>query len=472
MTGVVWSSLSSRIRCRVLAKVTGNLVMCGLLVTVASLPADAVTRANVAVPVEESAATADPVPPGALVDVDDPAVTGSARVKRAADVLTAAKVTLRQAQAVTAAARMAAADAATAATRARRSARDALADHEAAVVRLESAALGVYVRAGTVGMSSVVSATSPSDAARAVVYGNATAGSVATLTARAASAAQRARELQVRAAHHQVRADTGVARAERTERAATVALEAAQSALADTVSSVRAEVGRARAAASRVLGTAGDTAAALLGAGAQPAPVGPIADIPPRTAAAYVRAAEVVSTEDPACGISWSLIAGIGAVETKHGTFLGRHVDSEGRVTPAVFGPPLDGGRFKFVADTDRGALDGEPRFDRAVGPMQFLPGTWRSFGRDVDGDGAANPQDIDDAAAATGRYLCASRRGSPLTTPEGIYAAVLAYNRSSAYVRDVVGRAVAYEASARALQQSAPANGPVTSPDLAPSTP
>jgi len=42
------------------------------------------------------------------------------------------------------------------------------------------------------------------------------------------------------------------------------------------------------------------------------------------------------------------------------------------------------------VVDSDGGALDGDARYDRATGPMQFLPGTWRSIGADGNGDGVA----------------------------------------------------------------------------------
>jgi membrane-bound lytic murein transglycosylase B len=63
------------------------------------------------------------------------------------------------------------------------------------------------------------------------------------------------------------------------------------------------------------------------------------------------------------------------------------------------------------------------------MGPMQFIPGTWRLFGVDGDGDGVADPQDVEDASAATAAYLCyggrdlshpptSARRSSPTTIP------------------------------------------------------
>ena len=57
--------------------------------------------------------------------------------------------------------------------------------------------------------------------------------------------------------------------------------------------------------------------------------------------------------------------------------------------------------------DTDAGQYDNDTRFDRAVGPMQFIPSTWSVVGVDGDSDGTRNPQDIDDAALATAVYLC-----------------------------------------------------------------
>lgn len=55
--------------------------------------------------------------------------------------------------------------------------------------------------------------------------------------------------------------------------------------------------------------------------------------------------------------------------------------------------------------DTDRGSLDRDPTYDRAVGPMQFIPGTWRRVGVDANGDGVKDPQDIGDAATAAAVY-------------------------------------------------------------------
>ena len=103
------------------------------------------------------------------------------------------------------------------------------------------------------------------------------------------------------------------------------------------------------------------------------------------------------------CNLPVSLLAAIGQVES--GSLVGRPIDAEHRTS--VLGPLLDGNGFAAIPDTDRGRWDGDTTWDRAVGPMQFIPSTWSGFGVDGDGDGEANPQDVEDAAAGTAAYLC-----------------------------------------------------------------
>ncbi len=83
----------------------------------------------------------------------------------------------------------------------------------------------------------------------------------------------------------------------------------------------------------------------------------------------------------------------------------------------------------------------------RALGPLQFIPSTWRQWAADGDGDGRADPQDLDDAALAAAHYLCAS--GGDLSTGAGWSAAIYSYNHSAAYVRSVYAAAQAYAARA-----------------------
>lgn len=158
---------------------------------------------------------------------------------------------------------------------------------------------------------------------------------------------------------------------------------------------------------------------------------------------AYWRAQQVMSLVDPDCRVSWWALAGIGRTESRHGTYLGSEVAPGGRVEPPILGPPLDGSNgFRVVPDSDGGALDGDAANDRAVGPMQFLPGTWRTVGRDGTGDGKPDPDNVYDAALGAATYLC---RSGDLSAESTLRSAYLTYNRSLAYVETVLGYATAY---------------------------
>ena len=136
----------------------------------------------------------------------------------------------------------------------------------------------------------------------------------------------------------------------------------------------------------------------------------------------------------PSCHLPQWLVAAIGKVESDHGRYGGNTVGSDGVSSPGIFGIALDGSHgTASISDTDDGRLDGDRLYDRAVGPMQFIPGTWAAVGTDGDGDGVANPQDIDDAALASGIYLCSG--GDDLSTKAGAQAAVFRYNHSDEYV-------------------------------------
>jgi Transglycosylase SLT domain len=98
-------------------------------------------------------------------------------------------------------------------------------------------------------------------------------------------------------------------------------------------------------------------------------------------------------------GLPWTVLAGIGTVETGNGR------------------------------DVHRSTAGAE-------GPMQFLPSTWARYGYDADGDGKANINDPVDAVFSAARYLCAAgagRGGQSLDT------AIYAYNHAWWYVREVV---------------------------------
>lgn len=142
-------------------------------------------------------------------------------------------------------------------------------------------------------------------------------------------------------------------------------------------------------------------------------------------------------------------MAAVGSVETAHGTYGGGSLTAAGQVSRPVMGPVLDGAGFAAIADTDGGALDGDTRWDRAVGPMQFIPSTWQLVGRDGNGDGTADPFNIDDAALSAASYLCS--HGRDLTTADGWTDAIYAYNQSDAYIRQVREQATAYAAKTSA---------------------
>lgn len=165
---------------------------------------------------------------------------------------------------------------------------------------------------------------------------------------------------------------------------------------------------------------------------------------------AYGYAAAVLARSRPDCGIGWTTVAGIASVESRHGTHRGASVGDDGKVSPPIRGIALDGSPgVALIKDSDGGRLDGDAEYDRAVGPLQFIPETWQRWGADANGDGIADPDNIDDAALTTARYLCAS--GGDLTGPEGWQRALLTYNQSNAYMHKVRDRAAAYSVGRRA---------------------
>jgi hypothetical protein len=148
--------------------------------------------------------------------------------------------------------------------------------------------------------------------------------------------------------------------------------------------------------------------------------------------AAYTLAVAVSPTE---CHLTTPLLAAIGQVES--GNLAGHTLDGH-RVKPGILGPVLDGKKYGAVADTDGGTWDGDKKWDRALGPMQIIPASWRVVGLDMDGDGVRDPQNIYDAAGAAMVYLCAG--GRDLSSAEGLAKAIRSYNDSDAYLKAVLG--------------------------------
>lgn len=215
-------------------------------------------------------------------------------------------------------------------------------------------------------------------------------------------------------------------------------------------------------------------------------------DIPLVALNAYVIAARSIEIENPRCGLEWWMLAGIGLIESQHGHFGDSMLDVNGNATTAITGPALDGRildgadfltagtpvpepttataelpvaspassgvdeaassdeveepvikRLALISDTDGGRLDGDTRYDRAVGPMQFIPQTWRSYESDGNNDGDLEPQNVYDAALASARYLCTA--AGSMRSEEGRQLAYFAYNHDDAYTEAVAAAADRY---------------------------
>ncbi|WP_105886880.1 lytic transglycosylase domain-containing protein [Mycobacterium shigaense] len=162
--------------------------------------------------------------------------------------------------------------------------------------------------------------------------------------------------------------------------------------------------------------------------------------IPTIALSAYRNAEQRMAVEAPGCGVSWNLLAGIGRIESGHAG--GGAVDSRGTAVNPIYGPALDGtlpGNEVIISSSAGSRVT----YARAMGPMQFLPGTWARYASDGKGDGTADPQNIFDATLAAARYLCSG--GLNLRDPNGVMSAILRYNNSMPYAQNVLGWAAAY---------------------------
>ncbi|MFF4538716.1 lytic transglycosylase domain-containing protein [Streptomyces aureus] len=159
------------------------------------------------------------------------------------------------------------------------------------------------------------------------------------------------------------------------------------------------------------------------------------AGIPATVLAAYKQAESSLRESKPTCNMPWQLLAAIGKVES--GQARGGRVDANGTTFSPILGPVLNGNGFASIKDTDHGAFDGDSTYDRAVGPMQFIPSTWAWAGRDGNGDGKKDPNNIFDAALAAGHYLC--RFDHDMAVQAQMNAAILSYNNSTAYLTTVL---------------------------------
>lgn len=110
-------------------------------------------------------------------------------------------------------------------------------------------------------------------------------------------------------------------------------------------------------------------------------------------------------------GIPWNILAAIHKRETN-------------------FGPttkPGDPARKRMISSAG------------AIGPFQFLPSTWKAYGVDANGDGVADPWNVEDAAHAAARYL--KEHGGQKDLKKALWH----YNHADWYVEDVLRIADGY---------------------------
>lgn len=132
---------------------------------------------------------------------------------------------------------------------------------------------------------------------------------------------------------------------------------------------------------------------------------GPVGDIPPRYLALYRKHAA-------ACGpLHWSLLAGVGKVETNHGR-------------------------------TDLPGVHSGANYAGAAGPMQFLPSTFDGV-RQSHPDVGSDQYDPATAVHAAAHYLCDSGLADG-----DVYGAIFTYNRADWYVAKVRAQAADYRAA------------------------
>ncbi|MCS5713891.1 lytic murein transglycosylase [Herbiconiux sp. CPCC 205716] len=189
--------------------------------------------------------------------------------------------------------------------------------------------------------------------------------------------------------------------------------------------------------------------------------------IPRRALQGYAGAAIASNEVRPECRLGWNTLAGIGWVESHHGTIFGGSILDSGVTSAPIIGVPLDGDGFQEIPDTDAGAVDGDTEWDRAVGPMQFVPATWAAWATEANGDGVPDINNVDDASLSAAEYLCFSAGrggGAPsgssgssdasdapgdLGTEAGWRAAIAGYNESPAYLDEVLDHANRYATEA-----------------------
>jgi membrane-bound lytic murein transglycosylase B len=165
-----------------------------------------------------------------------------------------------------------------------------------------------------------------------------------------------------------------------------------QQSLLDAASAKAKQLQALRAAAEAVAAARAAAAAANANAASSVTPY----PIPPACRALYQAAATTCQ------GLSWTVLAAIGQVETHHGS--GTMVSSAG-----------------------------------ALGPMQFMPPTFAHYAVDGDHDGKADIMNSADSIFTAAHYLCANGAGSG---DAGLYNAIWHYNHADWYVQLVLSLA------------------------------
>ena len=203
-----------------------------------------------------------------------------------------------------------------------------------------------------------------------------------------------------------------------------------------------------RASARRRIGSSLLAVGLLVGAGALAAyalgqsDLGPLfgGRIPLVAYDAYRSASRSAPTITDSCEVDWAVVAGIAQVESRHGRIDPDHrLTADGDVEPPIRGRPLDGtSGTQTIADSDNGELDGDSTWDRAMGPLQFIPTTWRELGRDGNADGETDPDNLYDSALTAVAHLCLREPGNYSDRGE-LRRALIAYNASGRYADDVL---------------------------------
>jgi membrane-bound lytic murein transglycosylase B len=155
---------------------------------------------------------------------------------------------------------------------------------------------------------------------------------------------------------------------------------------------------------------------------------------------AYQAASSAAPRIRESCAVDWTVLAGIAQVESRHGRIDDDHdVAPDGDVVPPIRGRPLNGTRgTQTIVDTDDGELDGDAEWDRAMGPLQFIPTTWQELGRDGNDDGTADPDNLFDASLTAVAHLCLREPGD-YTDRGQLRRSLIAYNASGRYADDVL---------------------------------